>query len=383
MNDEIKEYTTPSGKVRYRFTVYIGKDEATGNSKQIRKQGYKTKEEAEQAFLEYKLKVVNGDYKKEKQGHVKFSKFIAEWLPMYKPTVKESTYATTLRLIDNHIKKDLGNLYLDKISVERCQKIAVKWSEVSPKVFKRYVTYTAKILDYAVHLELIPSNPMKKIIMPKRKIEAKEFTNFYTKDELDKYLFWAKDYSFKAFCFFRLMSFTGMRKGEVLALRWSDINFNNGTLRVERTVTKGINERLLISTPKTPHSIRSIPVDQQTLKYLLEWKKAQRGDIIQIGGNALDAEQLIFSNSLNKPCDPYIITKWNKAITDRHHLRRITIHGFRHTHASLLFEAGVSMEEVKERLGHSTIKTTMDIYTHVTKAKKKETAQTFAKFMEA
>lgn len=383
MNKDIEEYTTPAGKKRYRFNIYVGKDEKTGASIQIRKRGYKTRKEAEQAYLNYQVKISNGEYDPNSNSNVKFSKFIEDWLKVYQPTVKESTYATTLRIIDNHIKKDLGNYRLNKLTVAICQNTVNEWAKTSPKVFGRYARYTAKILDYAIKLELITSNPMKKVILPKVKREAKEFTNFYTKKELNDFLFWAKDYSFRAYVFFKLLAYSGLRKGEALALTWNEIDFKEGTLRVEKTLTTGLANTVIVSTPKTRSSIRTIWLEEPILHDLLQWKKVQRQNLFFIDENVYNREQLVFATSNNKHLQLVEPSQWNDAITKKHHLRRITVHGFRHTHASLLFEAGVSMQDVKERLGHSSIKTTMDIYTHVTNARKKETSIKFSSYMEA
>lgn len=382
MNNDIEEYTTKGGKKRYKFNIYVCKDKTTGKSIQIRKRGYKTLKEAQKDYLSYQKDVIDGEYNPNVDAHIKFNKFIDEWLPIYRPTVKESTYATTLRIIDNHIREQLGNYYLDRINVRACDKAVKTWFKVSPKVFKRYATYTSKILDYAISLELIKSNPMRKVILPKPKKEHKEFDQFYSKQELDDFLFWAKDYSFKAYAFFRLLAYSGIRKGEALALEWKDVDLAQDTITIERTQTKGIDNRIMISTPKTPNSYRTIHVDHETLQILSEWRKQQTGNLIRLGANVFNREQFVFSNTSNEMLDPFTAYKWNKAICSKHHLRQIKIHGFRHTHASLCFEAGLSMEEVKNRLGHAKIATTMDVYTHVTKTKEKESANKFNKFMQ-
>lgn len=382
MNNDIKEYMTNGGKKRYKFSIYVCKDKSTGDSIQIRKRGYKTLEEAKKAYLDYQNDIISGEYNPNVDAHIKFNKFIDEWLPIYRPTVKESTYATTLRIIDNHIRKELGECFLDRINVRTCDKAVKKWFKNSPIVFKRYVMYTSKILDYAISLELIKSNPMRKVILPKVKREHKEFDQFYTKSELDDFLFWAKDYSFKAYAFFRLLAYSGIRKGEALALTWKDIDLAHNTITIERTESKGINDRLMITTPKTSNAYRTIHVQHETLQVLTEWRRQQTGNLIRLGENVFNPEQLVFSNTNNQLLDPYTVDKWNRAICSKHHLRRIKVHGFRHTHASLCFEAGLSMEDVKNRLGHAKISTTMDVYTHVTKTKEQQSADKFNRFME-
>lgn len=382
MNNDIKEYTTPSGKKRYMFSIYVCKDDSTGQSIQIRKRGYKSLQDAQKAYLNYQQDILNGEYNPNVNAHIKLNKLIDDWLPVYEPTVKESTYATTLRIIDNHIRKELGNYYLDKLNIRLCDKAVKKWFKNSPKVFKRYAMYTSKILDYAISLELIKTNPMKKVILPKPKKDKKEFDAFYSKQELEDFLFWAKDYSFKAYAVFRLLAYSGMRIGELMALRWSDVDLSKDTITIERTYSKGLNNRRFITTPKTVNGFRTIHVEHQTLKVLTEWRKQQTGNLIRLGENVFNANQLVFSNLNNEPLESYTVEKWNKAICNKHHLRHIKLHGFRHTHASLCFEAGLAIGDVKNRLGHASIRTTMDVYTHVTKTKEKESADKFSRFME-
>lgn len=98
--------------------------------------------------------------------------------------------------------------------------------------------------------------------------------------------------------------------------------------------------------------------------------------------NALSDDQLLFNNKDNGLVRPWLVQSWNRTIAKDTGLKYITVHGFRHTHASLLFEAGTPMQDVKQRLGHSSITTTMNIYTHVTKSEQKKTADNFARFME-
>ena len=383
MNNDIKEYTTPSGKKRYRFNLYVGVDETTGHSIQIRKQGYKSKKEAQEAYLKYQLKVIKGEYIPESKGHITFNKLYVMWLKIYRETVKTSTYATTTRYFDDHILKQLGSKYIDKLTVLDCQKAVNIWFNDAPKTYKRFIRYTNNVLNYGINnLELISKNPMNKVIPPKAKNKPKPFTDFYSKDELNIFLRDAKEYNFKYFVFFRLLAYSGMRKGEALALKWSDINFKDNTISINKDVTVGLNNELYEDTPKTENSFRTLDMDATTMEYLKEWRLMQQKTMLKLGYNFLNSDNLLFSTinngylSMSKP------RQWNVAICKKYKLRRIKIHGFRHTHASLLFEAGASMNEVKARLGHADINTTMNIYTHVTDDQKKDTANKLVRLLE-
>lgn len=385
MNKNIKKYTTSSGQIRYQFRLYIGKNELTGESDTIQKRGFKTEKEALESYLKYQLKVVQGEIVPKRKRHLTFKDVFEMWKKAYRDKrIKESTYATTLRYFDSHILPVLGSKYIDKITVLDCQNAVSTWCNDTPHTFKRFIRYASNVFEYAINLELIVKNPMSKVIRPKQEEKTKEFTDFYSKEELNEFLKCAKKYNFKSFMFFRLLAYLGLRKGEALALRWSDINFKANTISISRDITTGLNNRLYeSSTPKTKSSIKTLDVDVETMKYLKEWRLILQKDMFKLGYNFLDANNLLFPTmkngftSLSKP------TQWNNAICKKYGLRHIKVHGFRHTYATLLIESGANIKEVQERLRHSDIKTTMDIYAHVTKDRERKTVTNFAKFMES
>ena len=382
MDNDIKEYTTPKGEKRYKFLIYVGKDENTGHTIQIKKQGFKSKDEALEAYLNYKLKIVKGEYEPLNKKKLTFKQLFESWDKVYKPTVKESTYAVTMRYFNNHILSALGNIYIEKITVAECQKAVNEWFEEAPHTFDRFIHYASKVFKYGIDMELLTSNPMEKVIKPKLKERPQQYQEFYDKDELNKFLSCAKKCNFRYFVYFRLLAYTGMRKGESLALKWSDIDFETNTISITRNVTTGLNNRPYISNGKTANSVRRIPVDSETMNYLKEWRYCQQKDMLKKGFNFLDADNYIFPTinngitSLSKP------RQWNKSICDKFGLRRIKIHGFRHTHASLCYSAGLNAKEIQKRLGHADSKTTMNVYTHVMKNDEKKAVKKFADFMK-
>ena len=382
MDNDIKEYTTPKGEKRYKFLIYVGKDETTGHTIQIKKQGFKSKDEALEAYLNYKLKIVKGEYEPLNKKKLTFKQLFESWDKVYKPTVKESTYAVTMRYFNNHILSALGNIYIEKITVAECQKAVNEWFEEAPHTFDRFIHYASKVFKYGIDMELLTSNPMEKVIKPKLKERPQQYQEFYDKDELNKFLSCAKKCNFRYFVYFRLLAYTGMHKGESLALKWSDIDFETNTISITRNVTTGLNNRPYISNGKTANSVRRIPVDSETMNYLKEWRYCQQKDMLKKGFNFLDADNYIFPTinngitSLSKP------RQWNKSICDKFGLRRIKIHGFRHTHASLCYSAGLNAKEIQKRLGHADSKTTMNVYTHVMKNDEKKAVKKFADFMK-
>lgn len=172
-----------------------------------------------------------------------------------------------------------------------------------------------------------------------------------------------------------------MRKGELLSLTWEDINLSSKEITVNKTLARGLNGKLLIQTPKTINSVRNIIIDDKTFELLKKWKLEQKQFFLLRGINILNSKQLIFSNEANQLVQPSVPSEWMNSVLKGSSMPKIKIHGFRHTHCSLLFESGASIKEVQERLGHSDIRTTMDIYTHVTESAKNTVADNFSKYI--
>lgn len=377
----IKEYYTKNGEKRYMIKTYLGICPVTGKQKHTTRRGFKTKKQASLAESKLKLEVEEKGLSPHKQERMKFSEVTELWLESYKLTVKESTYYQRVLYINKHILPVFGHLYVDKISVVFCQKQVNQWAK-QQQHFKHLKGAVKSILDYAKVLKLIKTNPMKEIIIPSKQINKKKENNFYDKNELHQFLKCLKSLNdLKLYTMFHLLAYTGMRKGEMLALTWADIDEVNHLLTISKTASSGFQSRKIINTPKTEKGIRIISLDTATLKLLKQWRKEQRETLLKHGYNSNNAEQLIFSNDNNERYHHDYLNKRLHKIIEKFQLKSITVHGFRHTHCSLLFEAGLSIKQVQDRLGHTDIKTTMDIYHHVTKKQRDETATKFAEFM--
>lgn len=379
----IKQYEKKDGTKAWLFKAYLGIDETTGKKLWTTRRGFATKKECQIAQNRLMVDVEENGFRK-KTGE-NFEEMYKLWFEQYKRTVKESTWCKTAELFRLHILPKFHKFKLDKIKVPMCQKALNEWFVSFPGGYVKLKNYTANVLDYAISLEVIDQNPMKKVKIPQRKDEFEENKdlNFYSKEELKTFLSAMKELPEKtAFMFFHLLAYTGMRKGEALALTWSDINFKENTLSINKTLTRGDNARLIVLPPKTRKSARTISIDPFTMGLLKQWRSQQKIDYMKFGFNTLKPEQLLFSNLSNEWIQPTRPRKWLLQVYKAHpELKQITTHGLRHTHCSLLFEAGASIKEVQDRLGHNDVKVTMNIYAHVTQQKKEETALRFADFM--
>lgn len=366
----IKQYKDAKNRTRYMFQLYCGVNDKTGKKQVTRRRGFDTREKALLALqkLEYE---VSQNGLEQKQKRKKFAEIYEQWLVPYKKSVKESTWSSTVIIFNTHILPKLGNVFIDAIGISLCQKIIDEWHNKNPKTFKKYKNYTSNILKYAIHLGYIDKNCMDYVIIPKNTddINTDKDIIFYELEQLQTFLEECKSNPF-THTFFYLIAFTGLRKSEALALEWADVDFKNNELTVSKTLSRGENGRIYISTPKTYSSKRVIDLDFETVRLLKKWKLQQKNSTY------------VFTNPLNNELyNPTSVRKWIDPIVKKTNLPKITPHGFRHTHASLLIEADVSLKEIQERLGHKNIQITANIYTHITKNKRKHTADKLSAYI--
>jgi Site-specific recombinase XerD len=354
---KFKQYEKKDGKKAWLFQVYLGKDETTGKDIRTTRRGVDTQSEAKRAMnklvVEYQE---NGKSKKDIK--ITFEEVYKEWFQQYKRNVKGVTAYYTKKLFENNILEKFGKLYITNIDLGYCQKQANIWGE---KFFATYVMldYIGKVFEYAIKNGYATENPMKLVDKPKKKTinqidEQNDSDKFYTKEELKTFLECAeKNCGYKYFAIFRGLAFSGMRIGKTI-----------------------------VTTPKTKNSRRILSMDNETMNILKKWKKEQQ-EILK-GNNILkysDKEQIVFSNKNNKYTSYTGVTYVKNQLASKNGLKRIKIHGFRHTHCSLLFEANTSIKEVQKRLGHKGVATTMNVYTHLTDKQQEQTMQKFVDFV--
>lgn len=374
----IQEYRLKDGTKRYLIKCYMGLDSLTGKRITTTRRGFKTQKEASLAEarlkLEYEEKTFNA-----KNSKYTFQQIYELFLVEHKNTVKSGTYATTVRYAKLHILPKIANKRIDSFTVLDCQKLVNQWAEYFNSA-KYPKGITQQVFDYAIKMNIITDNPMRKVKLPKRKETINEVNKFYNTDELKHFFDCVKDYgNMKYLAFFRLLAFTGMRKGEALALNWSDIDFEKKLVHITKGVVLDENEIPMISTTKTKKSVRTVSLDDESLATLKKWKLEQAKELMSIGINSMNKHQLLFTYDANKLYRPSYSNCWLEQIIKKYNLKKITMHGFRHSHCSLLFEMGTPIQVVQDRLGHTNIKTTMDIYTHVTEKQRDDIAENFAK----
>ncbi|MDT2640413.1 tyrosine-type recombinase/integrase [Enterococcus dongliensis] len=379
---KIKEYRKKDGSVAYQFQVYVGIDPVTGKRIRTTRRGLPSQKIAELELAKINLAIADGTFKITAPADT-FEDVSELWLPNYRETVEEVTYCSTVSYLKLHILPAFGDKKIDKINVAFCQQTVNEWYKTMPKSFKRYVNYVSKIFDFAISMEITETNPMDKVIIPNVK-EKKSKYGFYAKKELKHFLELVHEFDpDMRYAFFRLLAYSGMRKGEAYALTWEDIDFKKNIIDINKSLSRGENNTLYVSPPKNKSSIRKISMDKVTMNILKNWKIKQLEYFLILGKHPKKKDQIVFATEENSYYHPTIDNHWRKSIYKLDPtFKKIRTHDLRHTHCSLLFEAGVSPVEVKDRLGHADITTTMNIYAHVTEARRDETADKFEAFME-
>lgn len=382
-SSSITSYQNKYGKTLYMFRVYLGVDELTGKTKTTTRRGFKTKKEAELALSKIKIQVSEGTYRSSRVET--YQEVYDLWIVQYEKTVEESTFVKTVGYFKNHILPSMGNYRIEKINIAVCQKHYDEWATKVKKA-RTIKSYAKKVLDFAIVHGYIENNPFNHVETKVKQAYVdpinEDEENFYSREELVTFLKHAEIHlDYKAYALLRLIAYTGMRKSEALALTWNDLNLVDNELTINKAIGRGKNTQLYLKSTKTGKT-RTIKVDETTVSTLKEWKKLQIQKYFKFGINTLQKSQLIFSNKDNTFIQPGQVQKWMYSVQNKFTLKKVSPHGLRHTHCSLLFEAGASIKEVQDRLGHSDIKTTLDIYTHVTKKAKEGAIQKFVSYLE-
>ena len=387
----IQAYDTDTGK-RWRFQIYVLKDPEYPEmgSRRLTRSGFTSTDEANDALQEAL---------KQRKQNEKFGNkvptvggYADEWAAGLK--LAASTITGYKKIIRNHIRPQLGAIRLDKLTATR---IARHYRDLEDlgrndeygkgqplsanSVHKVHVVLGA-ILDAAIDDGHLTVNPAKKkrTVKPPKSSEVraqKPEIATWTAEQLKAFLNWYREVlEEELFPLWRLIAYTGMRRSEALALRWSDINTKTMRVSIRRAVDT--DDWAKTKTTKTGQA-RVIDVDAETLKVLASYKVARA----EVSFELAKAAAYVFGDDAGKLRSPDAMTsrwdrrlKWATAKFDS--LHRVTIKGLRHTHATLLLELGEHPKVVQERLGHSTITTTMNIYSHVTPTMQRSAVDRFA-----
>lgn len=353
-----------------KYRVRINYTDSSGKAKQLERVAY-GKEQAKE--LELRL---SQEYKEETVKKITLQQLYDEYIKVKQYEVRESSLDKTKNRLEVHILPTLKDYRIDRLTTKVLQQWKIDISEKTIGKDDHALSLTTKqnvygefraLLNYAVKMEYLQKNPLSVVGNFRDAYEGKHEMSFYTPEEFKKFIAVAKEEAERCentknsvndwnyYVFFNIAFYTGMRKGEIYALRWTDIT--NDTIHITRSVGQKLRGADRETPPKNKSSIRSIQIPIPLRKVLDEHLKRYKlvphfKDDWRICGGA----ECVRDSSIERS---------NRLYSEKAGLKRIRIHDFRHSHASLLANNGINIQEIARRLGHAKIEETWNTYSHL------------------
>lgn len=389
-------YKSKAGtRYRWQASFRINPDDENSPLERLSKGGFESmtlaNEDMQFALIEAKKGL------SPKTSTEKFGAYAMKWLDIQK--LANSTIKGYEKIIRVHLAPAFGELKLSQILPSAIAKFykeletsgnkgrLTKGQPLSANSVNKIHIVLGSILDSAVADGLVRVNQARnnpKIVQAPTgrsiRMQKKELKTWTTQEVTD-FLKWNKDvYADEFYALWHTYCWSGMRRGEGVALQWDDINFETGVISIRRASDSGL--RKAVKQTKT-YKERAVLMDEDSLAIL----RAHKSVRAQLGLQFVRGDSYVFGNldgSVRNPGD--IGEKWSKTLKKAQAeipgLSHLTIKGIRHTHATLLMEAGVSAKVVQERLGHSNISTTLDIYSHVTQTLQQSAVEALGKYLK-
>jgi integrase len=375
------------GSVRKRgkkWYYYFDLGIVDGKRKRVERVGGDTKKEAEKAMREA-MSEFDDTGQVIDESTMSYSDYLDYWYENYvELNCKESTQKIYKNRINKHIKPGLGFNKLNSLTPALLQEFFnnLYKQDYSKNSFKGTSAIVKNSLDYAVNpLKLIKDNPYNYVIKPKFKNIKKEIQTI-TKEQFNILL---KRFP-KGNLYhipLQIAYYTGMRRGEVCALTWDDIDFNKKTIDVNKTMIINLKSEYELTEPKTQSSYRIISIGDNLVKILREHKIYQKEMKLKLGEYYIDKDYPIpnmVCTSDNGTFTKHTTLSTSMCIIAEKNLGfAFNFHMLRHTHASILIQSGVNPKDVQYRLGHSNISITLDTYTHTNEESRRKVADIFDK----
>lgn len=291
---------------------------------------------------------------------------------MCKIKVRPSSHQTYRGYLDHHIAPYIGSIPLEKLSTMDLQKLYRKLMSngrverieaehqpkgLSAKTVRNIHQVISSAMDFAVAQKILTENPCKTVSLPK--VEHKEMHTIPS-NQLQAFLAEAKATGVYEMYYIALA--TGLRRGELLGLKWQDIDWENGILTVRRQVAR-VNGEIVEAPLKTKNSYRTVSISPQAAEVLRQQKSQTR-------------DQYVFPSPNGGPISPDSVNHMLQRVLERAGIPKVRFHDLRHTFATLALQNGVDIKTVSGMLGHFSAGFTLDTYAHVTTSAQKEAAQT-------
>ncbi|MFN2505793.1 MAG: tyrosine-type recombinase/integrase [Acidimicrobiales bacterium] len=301
-----------------------------------------------------------------------------QWLPAKKLQLAASTYRSYARNVDLHVVPGLGRIGLRRLRHHHVEALYdqlltpnAERPALSPKTVSEVHLVIGGALDVAVRRGLLTRNVALIARSPRLRAIQKTEAQSWTAEQLQAFLRAAVGH--RLFPLLWLSAMTGMRRNEVLGLKWGDIDFAKKTISLNRGLV-AIGYELHQTRGKTRNARRPIDLDPTTLSVLAGWKALQAAELAAVG---IDNDGWVFTDGDAKPIHPHALSQTFERIARRAGVPVIRLHDLRHTHGSLLIKEGVPVKVVSERLGHANIAFTIQTYQHVLPSMQADAARTY------
>lgn len=354
----IREKTTKSGEIRYQITVEGERDPLTGKRNRVYKNVKGSKREARSVMHQMIVDMQQGAITKKSNKSVE--DWMQEWIANYLPNIEETTrvgYKTKIRC---YIVPAIGDILITSLKTEHIQKMINDMLDrgLSPKNIRDTFNNVNAAMKKAVKIRLIPYNPCEAVELPKLK---KYRAEVYSTEMIHNLLDCARETDM--YMPILLLVTAGLRRGELLALRWKDIDFKNNILKVRKNMVNGENG-CIIKAPKSEAGIRDIHLGEEVMSELRNARLEYMNEAFTYGGGFQNLGFIIHQKD-GSPIHPDSMTrKWARFLKTND-LPKIRLHDLRHSNATALMQAGVNPRVVQQRLGHSDVNITLNTYTHV------------------
>lgn len=348
--------------------VYLGNDPVTGKRRYKWSGGHRTREDAERALVPLLASVHNGTYVEPTKQTT--GAYLAEWFERARLDLRPSSVPFYEIAIDKYVVPRIGAVPLRKLNAQTLNSLYAELltagrtqgtGGLSASTVRRVHALLRKAFADAVEARVLEWNPAALAKPPKAKIaneQARRKRRFLDADEVRRFLDALAGHRLEAA--FQLSAMTGMRRGEVLGLRWRDVDLDQARLVVEQTLTAP-RYVLTFSEPKTAQGRRSIDLDPVTVQKLRAHRARQAAEQLAFGDGYAETG-LVFRQPDGTPIQPMLFTLAFKQLAKKAALGAIRLHDLRHTQVALLASAGVPAKVVSERLGHHSAGFTLDSY---------------------
>ena len=360
-------HITKRGKNSWSVVVDLGRDPESGKRRQLWRSVKGPKRDAEALLVQLLHERDTGVERP--RGKVTVSEYLERWLAdAVDPNLAPKTALSYREIVCGHLSPALGPLELTALRPTHIQSLYTRLltngrrdgkGGLSPRSVLRYHQVLHAALHQAVRWQLLIRNPADAVDPPRTTRRS-----ILTIEPADVHRLQVAAETTVLGPFVRLAILTGMRRGELLALRWSDIDLDAGVIHVQRSSQRISGQGIVERQPKTRLSRRSIDIGADAVAVLRAHRKGQ-AEARMLAGAAYRDPALVFATGIGTPLEPGNVLRTWYRITKAAGLDGMRVHDLRHAHATLMLRAGVHPKVVSERLGHASVNITLDTYSHV------------------